>query len=90
MHRDIKPENLLHVDASEEAPVKVCDFGLSVFYGGAHPKTKGTGGTHPNPNPNPSPSPSPNPHPHPHPHPHPNQVAIVLCYFQLRREDYRW
>jgi len=45
VHRDIKPENLLHVDASEEAPVKVCDFGLSVFYGGEHPKTKGTGGT---------------------------------------------
>ena len=33
------------MDASEEAPVKVCDFGLSVFYGGDHPKTKGTGGT---------------------------------------------
>ena len=25
--------------------MKVCDFGLSVFSGGDHPKTKGTGGT---------------------------------------------
>ncbi len=45
VHRDIKPENLLHVDASDEAPVKVCDFGLSVFYGGRHPPPKGAAGT---------------------------------------------
>ena len=33
-------------------------------------------------------------HPHypcpPTPHPPIRQVAVVLCYFQLRREDYRW
>ena len=45
VHRDIKPENLLHVDVADDAPVKVCDFGLSIFYGDDRPKTKGTGGT---------------------------------------------
>lgn len=32
IHRDLKPENFLMADKREEAPVKVTDFGLSVFY----------------------------------------------------------
>ncbi|XP_072167009.1 calcium/calmodulin-dependent protein kinase type IV-like [Diadema setosum] len=29
VHRDLKPENLLYADMSEEAPLKLADFGLS-------------------------------------------------------------
>ncbi|KAL8430382.1 hypothetical protein ACSSS7_005962 [Eimeria intestinalis] len=29
VHRDLKPENILFVDASEDSPLKVIDFGLS-------------------------------------------------------------
>lgn len=32
IHRDLKPENFLFSDASESAPVKAIDFGLSTFY----------------------------------------------------------
>ncbi|XP_031491245.1 calcium-dependent protein kinase 17-like [Nymphaea colorata] len=31
-HRDLKPENFLLLDKSENAPLKVTDFGLSVFF----------------------------------------------------------
>lgn len=31
MHRDIKPENFLFANNSEDAPLKITDFGLSVF-----------------------------------------------------------
>jgi len=31
-HRDLKPENFLLLDKSEEAPIKVIDFGLSVMF----------------------------------------------------------
>ncbi|KAK3424961.1 hypothetical protein EUGRSUZ_F01694 [Eucalyptus grandis] len=31
MHRDIKPENFLFANKSEDAPLKITDFGLSVF-----------------------------------------------------------
>ena len=29
VHRDLKPENLLYADSSEDAPLKLADFGLS-------------------------------------------------------------
>ena len=45
VHRDIKPENLLHVDTSDHAAVKLCDFGLSVFYGEGHPAPTSADGT---------------------------------------------
>ncbi|KAK8682475.1 hypothetical protein V6N13_054862 [Hibiscus sabdariffa] len=32
VHRDLKPENFLLADESEAAPIKVIDFGLSIFY----------------------------------------------------------
>jgi serine/threonine protein kinase len=32
-HRDLKPENILLVDKSEEAPIKLVDFGLSRTFG---------------------------------------------------------
>ncbi|XVE81146.1 hypothetical protein DITRI_Ditri15bG0039200 [Diplodiscus trichospermus] len=32
IHRDLKPENFLLADASENAPIKAIDFGLSIFY----------------------------------------------------------
>ncbi|KAK5841178.1 calcium-dependent protein kinase 24 [Gossypium arboreum] len=32
IHRDLKPENFLLADESETAPIKVIDFGLSIFY----------------------------------------------------------
>ncbi|XVE84594.1 hypothetical protein DITRI_Ditri17bG0025200 [Diplodiscus trichospermus] len=32
IHRDLKPENFLLADASETAPIKAIDFGLSIFY----------------------------------------------------------
>lgn len=32
MHRDLKPENFLFVDDAEESPLKMIDFGLSVFF----------------------------------------------------------
>mmetsp|Transcript_5721 Transcript_5721/g.6132 ORF Transcript_5721/g.6132 Transcript_5721/m.6132 type:complete len:468 (-) Transcript_5721:151-1554(-) len=32
VHRDLKPENFLLLDKSEEAPIKVIDFGLSVMF----------------------------------------------------------
>ena len=32
IHRDLKPENFLLADKREDAPLKVTDFGLSVFY----------------------------------------------------------
>lgn len=32
IHRDLKPENFLLADESENAPIKVIDFGLSIFY----------------------------------------------------------
>ena len=28
-HRDLKPENLLYQDKSENAPIKLCDFGFA-------------------------------------------------------------
>lgn len=28
-HRDLKPENLLYKDKSENAPIKLCDFGFA-------------------------------------------------------------
>ncbi|KAI6688400.1 hypothetical protein NL676_025228 [Syzygium grande] len=31
MHRDLKPENFLFVSTREDAPLKIIDFGLSVF-----------------------------------------------------------
>ena len=32
MHRDLKPENFLFGNKKETAPLKVIDFGLSVFF----------------------------------------------------------
>ncbi|XP_073269568.1 calcium-dependent protein kinase 2-like isoform X2 [Primulina huaijiensis] len=32
IHRDLKPENFLLLNKDEDAPLKVTDFGLSVFY----------------------------------------------------------
>ncbi|XP_037466368.1 calcium-dependent protein kinase 21-like [Triticum dicoccoides] len=32
IHRDLKPENFLFANKSEDAPLKVIDFGLSVFF----------------------------------------------------------
>ena len=32
VHRDLKPENLLLLDKSENSPIKVIDFGMSVIY----------------------------------------------------------
>uniref|UniRef100_A0ACD5Y241 Uncharacterized protein n=1 Tax=Avena sativa TaxID=4498 RepID=A0ACD5Y241_AVESA len=32
MHRDLKPENFLFANKSEDSPLKVIDFGLSVFF----------------------------------------------------------
>ena len=32
MHRDIKPENFLLTDATDDADLKACDFGLSAFF----------------------------------------------------------
>ncbi|KAM1206274.1 hypothetical protein FF1_006943 [Malus domestica] len=32
IHRDLKPENFLMLNKDEKSPVKVTDFGLSVFY----------------------------------------------------------
>ncbi|KAL6642410.1 hypothetical protein ACP70R_020591 [Stipagrostis hirtigluma subsp. patula] len=32
MHRDLKPENFLYANASENSPLKVIDFGLSVCF----------------------------------------------------------
>lgn len=32
MHRDLKPENFLFVNEEEDSPLKVIDFGLSVFF----------------------------------------------------------
>ncbi|XAR60297.1 Non-specific serine/threonine protein kinase [Bertholletia excelsa] len=32
IHRDLKPENLLLLNKNEDSPLKVNDFGLSVFY----------------------------------------------------------
>uniref|UniRef100_A0A0A8ZLD9 Protein kinase domain-containing protein n=1 Tax=Arundo donax TaxID=35708 RepID=A0A0A8ZLD9_ARUDO len=32
MHRDLKPENFLYADTSENSPLKVIDFGLSVCF----------------------------------------------------------
>ncbi|KAI4300602.1 hypothetical protein L6164_033959 [Bauhinia variegata] len=32
MHRDLKPENFLFVNEQEDSPLKVIDFGLSVFF----------------------------------------------------------
>jgi serine/threonine protein kinase len=33
-HRDLKPENFLFQDKSEDAEVKLIDFGLSKIFGG--------------------------------------------------------
>jgi len=32
MHRDLKPENFLYANTSENSPLKVIDFGLSVRF----------------------------------------------------------
>ncbi|KAH6802824.1 calmodulin-domain protein kinase cdpk isoform 2 [Perilla frutescens var. frutescens] len=32
MHRDLKPENFLFVNGAEDSPMKIIDFGLSVFF----------------------------------------------------------
>ena len=32
MHRDLKPENFLFLSTDEQSPLKVTDFGLSVFF----------------------------------------------------------
>jgi calcium-dependent protein kinase len=32
IHRDLKPENFLFANKSEDSPLKVIDFGLSVFF----------------------------------------------------------
>ncbi|KAE8680619.1 Calcium-dependent protein kinase 2 [Hibiscus syriacus] len=32
MHRDLKPENFLFVNEEEDSPLKVIDFGLSIFF----------------------------------------------------------
>ena len=32
IHRDLKPENFLMLNKDENSPVKVTDFGLSVFF----------------------------------------------------------
>jgi calcium-dependent protein kinase len=32
IHRDLKPENFLYLDSSEDALLKVTDFGLSEFF----------------------------------------------------------
>ncbi|PKA64033.1 Calcium-dependent protein kinase 1 [Apostasia shenzhenica] len=32
MHRDLKPENFLFVNQSEESPLKMIDFGLSIYF----------------------------------------------------------
>jgi serine/threonine protein kinase len=32
MHRDLKPENFLFANKQENSPLKVIDFGLSVFF----------------------------------------------------------
>jgi serine/threonine protein kinase len=32
MHRDLKPENFLYANTSENSPLKVIDFGLSVNF----------------------------------------------------------
>jgi len=32
IHRYLKPENLLFANKSEDSPLKVIDFGLSVFF----------------------------------------------------------
>lgn len=32
MHRDLKPENFLFVSNEEDAPLKLIDFGLSIFF----------------------------------------------------------
>jgi len=45
VHRDLKPENLLLVDSSDEAPVKVADFGLSDFFGDGRPPLTASVGT---------------------------------------------
>jgi len=31
-HRDLKPENFLLLDKSENAPMKMIDFGMSVMF----------------------------------------------------------
>ena len=33
VHRDLKPENLLYVDKSDDAAVKITDFGLANYTG---------------------------------------------------------
>ena len=32
IHRDLKPENFLFTNKSEDSPLKIIDFGLSVFF----------------------------------------------------------
>lgn len=32
IHRDLKPENFLLANTKEDAPLKITDFGLSVFF----------------------------------------------------------
>lgn len=46
IHRDLKPENFLLADRSPSAPLKVTDFGLSVFFkeGAAHGHSIGGAG----------------------------------------------
>ncbi|KAL2895316.1 Calcium-dependent protein kinase 29 [Bienertia sinuspersici] len=36
MHRDLKPENFLLVSQEEDSPLKITDFGLSVFIEEGH------------------------------------------------------
>lgn len=36
MHRDLKPENFLFVSEAEDSPMKIIDFGLSVFFRPGH------------------------------------------------------